>query len=87
MNNGAEVFTVKEVARLLRTSPWQIYAHVRSGVLPSGVVIRLGRSIRFNRRALQEWLADGGRGLQPGEKLHAASEQLLATAYSEGGRK
>jgi hypothetical protein len=39
---------------------------VRLGILPTGVVVRLGRQIRIDPDALAEFLTGGGRGLDSG---------------------
>lgn len=50
------LLTVQEVADLLRTTRAAIYAAVERGQLPG--VIRLGRSLRFRRERLVQWLAE-----------------------------
>ncbi len=47
--------TADEVAGLLRISRWQCYELAKSGRLPS---LRLGRSVRFPRRAVLELLGE-----------------------------
>jgi excisionase family DNA binding protein len=41
-------------------SVYTLYALARSGVLPPGVVVRLGRRLRFDPEALDDWLRAGG---------------------------
>jgi excisionase family DNA binding protein len=53
-----EVLTVPEAARLLRVSPKTVYALVAAQQIPGWR--RLGRAIRFDRRALLHWLGQGG---------------------------
>jgi hypothetical protein len=48
------------------------YELARDGVLPAGVVIRIGRQVRFNLAALDRWLADGGAALPGGWRRQAA---------------
>lgn len=58
-----ELLTAKEVAKLLRISPWQVYWHVHTGILPAGCWIRLGRSIRFHPEKLEAFLERGGQAV------------------------
>ena len=43
----------EEVAKLLRVSRWRVYELARRGRLPA---VRLGRSVRFDQRALEQLL-------------------------------
>lgn len=52
------VLNVKELASLLRVSDRTIYAAVRAGTIPG--VVRVGVSIRFGRKRIQEWLSNTG---------------------------
>jgi excisionase family DNA binding protein len=49
-----EVGRVEEVAAVLRCSKWCVYDMVHTGSLKA---IRIGRSIRITRRALEEFLS------------------------------
>lgn len=48
-----ELLTVKEVADLLRVTPMTIYRAVDQGTIP---FVRFGRTIRFDRDALESYL-------------------------------
>jgi predicted DNA-binding transcriptional regulator AlpA len=57
-----EILTVEEVASLLRVSKWHVYelakqrtksGDVRDLPLPC---LRFGKSIRFNKAAVEEWI-------------------------------
>jgi predicted DNA-binding transcriptional regulator AlpA len=57
-----EIMKVEEVAALLRVSRWHIYelckqrtktGDVREHPIPC---IRLGKSVRFNKEAVEEWI-------------------------------
>jgi len=37
-----------------------LYEEVKRGVYPPGVLVKLGRRIRFNQKVLEDWLARGG---------------------------
>lgn len=54
---SVQVFTVKEAANFLRVSPWKIYDLAQSGNIP---YIRVGRSLRFSRTQLEDWMHEGG---------------------------
>lgn len=49
------LMTVEEVARYLRISRAKAYEMTQSRELP---VVRMGRSVRVHRAALEEWLTD-----------------------------
>lgn len=58
MNNSSwevfpEVMTADEVASLLRVSRWHVYELAQSGSIPH---VRLGRTLRFSREALRQWI-------------------------------
>jgi excisionase family DNA binding protein len=84
------VITVREAARLMGVSERRLYALVADGVLPEGIVIRLGRAIRLSAPRLFRWLgADAGRdGVDPetpapGAGQSATSEQILRRSASD----
>jgi len=52
---------------------------VRKGILPAGVVVRLGWNIRFNEEALEEFLAKGGT-LAQSETAIASNKESAAIA-------
>jgi excisionase family DNA binding protein len=56
------LLTAKEVASELGLTPFRVYELARLGLLPS---IRLGRSVRFPREALENWLAGPRRNPHP----------------------
>ncbi|GMU54979.1 MAG: hypothetical protein AMXMBFR33_41250 [Candidatus Xenobia bacterium] len=51
---------VREAAALLGECQKTTYERVWRGEFPAGVVIRLGRQIRFDPERLAAWLAAGG---------------------------
>lgn len=53
----------REAAEALGVSPWRVYDLARQGVLPAGVVVRLGREVRIDAEALRAWVAAGGAGM------------------------
>ncbi|MGE5584938.1 MAG: helix-turn-helix domain-containing protein [Bacillota bacterium] len=50
--------TVDEVARELQVRRDRVYELARDGILP---VVRLGRTIRIDREAFEEWVRRGGQ--------------------------
>jgi phage terminase Nu1 subunit (DNA packaging protein) len=48
-----------KVAQILNVDKARVYELART-VLPPGVVVRIGRQVRFDLRALREWLQKGG---------------------------
>jgi excisionase family DNA binding protein len=59
------IATVAEIARFLRVRPNLVYAMYRRGEIPGGR--RVGRSIRFSKKIVLEWLLSGDSG---GNKKH-----------------
>jgi excisionase family DNA binding protein len=49
------LLTVKEAAAFLKLSPDTIYRATKAGTLPH---VRIGRSIRLSREALEEYLSN-----------------------------
>ena len=58
-----DLLTIPEVARVLRVPPARAYNLAREGLIPT---VRVGRQVRVDRDALQEWIRDGGRPLPGG---------------------
>jgi hypothetical protein len=56
----ARFLLAREVAQMFRTNVQQVYEWARTGVLPPGCVLRLGRKVIFDSEALREWAANGG---------------------------
>ena len=52
------IMTVREVAEYLRLSEAKVYRLVNEGQLP---VVRLGKTWRFRKDLLDEWLAEQSR--------------------------
>ena len=47
----------REVSEALGIPKWRIYKLVQDGGMPA---VRLGRSVRFDEKALAKWLQGGG---------------------------
>lgn len=58
-----KLLTVKALAHRLGLSETRIYDLARQGLIPS---VRLGRQIRFDPVALEEFVRSGGKGLEGG---------------------
>ena len=84
------LITVREAARLMGVSERRLYALVADGVLPEGIVIRLGRAIRLSAPRLRRWVGadasqDGSEPETPagGTNWIATSEQILRRSASD----
>lgn len=54
---GGRLLTAAEAAERLRVSTWRLYDMVREGMIPA---VRLGRSVRVDPGALEDFIANGG---------------------------
>lgn len=50
---------VEQVTQILNVDKHRVYELARD-VMPSGVVVRLGRQVRFDVDALNTWIRNGG---------------------------
>lgn len=53
-----EFFTVRSLAKYLDMSDQRTYRLAREGAIPGRV--KVGRSVRFNKAIVVEWLNNGG---------------------------
>jgi len=51
-----EILTIEQVAEYLQLHPQVVYRHVRAGTLPAS---RIGRTIRFKKTLLDQYLESG----------------------------
>lgn len=66
--------TINEVVREFPAawpSSQSLYASIREGVLPAGVVVRVGRKVLINREKLLSYFDQGGAALPGGWKREA----------------
>ncbi len=80
--------TVEHGAQILGVSDGRLYEMVRTGLLPPGVVVHLGRQIRIDEDALAEWINAGGQALPGGWKRvpdEAGAPALDRLATPENG--
>jgi hypothetical protein len=59
---------VEYLAQRLNITEQRAYQVVREGLLPQGVVVRLGRQIRIDPERLENFIRDGGKSLPGGWK-------------------
>jgi len=67
-----ELLSVNEAAKgTKQLSAWQLHQLIRSGVIPPGVVITLGRRRFLEKSAWEAFLRNGGGGYhgQPGKAV------------------
>ena len=60
-----KLLLIRQVAEMMHISTSRAYALARSGMLPT---VRLGRQLRVDADRLDQWIADGGKGLPGGWK-------------------
>jgi len=65
--------TVKNAAQDLDVSEARVYELIRTGLLPPGVVVHLGRQVRIDEEALREWVKGGGQSLPGGWRRECPS--------------
>jgi excisionase family DNA binding protein len=54
--------TAQEVSKMMKIPLPRVYEAARQDLVPS---IRIGRQVRFDEQALDEWRVQGGRALPP----------------------
>lgn len=65
-----ELFDMDETSAMLGVGKPRAYELVRLGILPH---VRLGRQIRVSRRALENFIAQGGCGLSAASRQQSGS--------------
>ena len=60
-----KLLRAKEVASWFNSPVERIYALAREGIIPS---VRLGRQLRFDRKAMEKFIENGGQALAGGWK-------------------
>jgi hypothetical protein len=53
--------SIPDAAQALGISPQSLYTRIRQGVLPPGVVVRFGRTVRIDPAALRDFIRRGGQ--------------------------
>lgn len=60
------LLTVPAAAHILTVKEGRAYEMIRTGLLPPGVVVHLGRQVRIDADALSQWISSGGQKLPGG---------------------
>ncbi len=68
------LLTAKDVAQVLRKTEKSVLQAVADGLFPAGVVIRVGRLVRFHPENLTAWLENGGAQWPGGWRKEAKPE-------------
>ena len=63
-----KLLRVTEAAEWLDLSEYQVLAYAREGIIPS---VRLGRQVKFDKAALEDFIAKGGKAYPGGWKREA----------------
>ncbi len=66
---------VRDVAEIFNVSDDRIYTLSREQILPS---VRVGRSLRFSRNAIEEFIANGGKALPGTEHDYTDNRRFLS---------
>jgi len=66
-----KLLKMTEVAAILNVKLDRVYQMAREGILPSGVIVRLGRQLRVDEERLHQFISDGGQALPGGWKKEA----------------
>jgi excisionase family DNA binding protein len=69
MTNSQKLLKAVDVAPVLNVSEARVLELARQRLLPS---VRLGRQVRFDSQALDEWIAAGGKALPGGWRRDVA---------------
>jgi excisionase family DNA binding protein len=59
------LLTARQTSEVLQVKLPRVYELARE-VLPAGVVVKIGRQVRFDESALNAWLASGGTLINDG---------------------
>jgi predicted DNA-binding transcriptional regulator AlpA len=54
------LLVAEQVETILQVSKQRIYEMARLGIFTPGVVVRMGRQVRFDEDALRAWIRSGG---------------------------
>ena len=61
---GGELLSVADVAKWLKVSPAWVRSHANGNRRPSIPCLKLGGCLRFERRAIQQWLREQQRNYE-----------------------
>lgn len=71
------LMTIGEVASLTRLAISTLRHYVSDGLVP---VVKIGRSVRFDPEAIDQWVAEGG---PKAGKSHDKCSHVVGKGYSE----
>jgi excisionase family DNA binding protein len=71
-----QLLTLQQTANILAVKYPRAAEMVRTGTLPAECVVRLGRQIRVNPDALEQFLQNGGRALEGGWRREALAHGI-----------
>ena len=71
--NANQLQPVSYACERLNERPQRIYRLIREGVLPNGVIVRLGRHIRINPETLEQFILGGGQALPGGRRKNSTN--------------
>jgi excisionase family DNA binding protein len=77
------LIAVSAASAVLGISAQRTYELVRTGVMPPGVAVRLGRQVRIDEEALRAWIHAGGQAL-PGGWRRSADDAPEARTVGAG---
>ena len=60
-----QLITARQVAEEFGMTLPQVYSATRDGIIPP---VRIGKRLRYQRKKLDQWVANGGQGLLGGSK-------------------
>jgi hypothetical protein len=66
-----QLLTLQKTADILGVKYARVAEMVRTGFFPDGCVVRLGRQIRVDSEALEQFLRNGGKALPGGWRREA----------------
>lgn len=78
-----QLWTAKDVARITRKTEKSIFQAVKDGLFPAGIVIYLGRLVRFHPERFMTWLEAGGAQWPGGWRKAKPSEGDAAQPAAE----
>ncbi len=75
-----KLLKVSELSEIFNVSDDRIYTLAREQVIPS---VRVGRTLRFSRKAIEEFIANGGKALPENCKKEIDTNGLRTKQYRQ----
>jgi excisionase family DNA binding protein len=76
----SRLLETEELAAWLNVSPFRVYSLARQGILPG--VVRLGRQLRFDREAIEQFVLAGGKALAGGWRNEPNGDSFASVVAS-----